>query len=77
MRRRIATYGHQALVQVDRRDPEAACTTLGSSIQLAVQEHYTMGIERMIGVRQRFDANWSTLPAVRCLDDELHNLSVL
>jgi transcriptional regulator with XRE-family HTH domain len=77
MRRRIATYGHQALAQVSRRNPEAACATLSSSIQLAIQEHYTMGIERVIGVRHRFAPNWSTLPAVRSLDDELHNLSVL
>jgi hypothetical protein len=76
MRRRIATYGHQALVQTGRRDPEAACAALSSSIQLAAQEHYTMGFERAIGVRHRFEADWSTLPAVRDLDDQLRHLSV-
>lgn len=76
MRRRIATYGHQALVQIDRRDPEAACVALISSIRLAAQEHYAMGFERAIGVRHRFEANWSSLPAVRDLDDQLRHLSV-
>lgn len=76
MRRRIATYGHQALVQADRRDPEAACAALSSSILLAEQEHYAMGFERAIGVRHRFEASWSTLPAVRDLDDQLRHLSI-
>lgn len=76
MRRRIATYGHQALVQADRGDPEAACASLSSSIRLAAQEHYTMGFERAIGVRHRFEASWSTLPAVRDLDDQLRHLPV-
>lgn len=76
MRRRIATYGHQALVQVDFHDPEAACAALSSSVHLAAQEHYTMGLERAVGVRHRFEASWSTLPAVRDLDDQLRHLSV-
>ncbi|MGH3943344.1 MAG: hypothetical protein ACRDTG_32915 [Pseudonocardiaceae bacterium] len=74
MRRRIATYGHQALVQADCRDPEAACAALSSSIRLAAQEHYAMGIERAIGVRHRFDPSWATLPAARDLDDQLRHL---
>jgi transcriptional regulator with XRE-family HTH domain len=77
MRRRIATYGHQALAQVDNCDPEAACATLSSSIQLAAREHYAMGIERAIGVRHRFEGDWSNLLAVRCLDDEFRSLSIL
>jgi len=76
MRRRIATYGHQALVQVRREDPEAACATLSSSIQLAAQEHYAMGFERARGVRHRFETGWTTLPAVRELDDQLRHLSI-
>lgn len=75
MRRRIATYGHQALVQADRHDPEAACAALSSSILLAAQEHYTMGFERAVGVRHRFDPSWVTLPVVRDLDDQLRYLS--
>jgi hypothetical protein len=75
MRRRIATYGHQALVQVSCRDPEAACAALSTSIQLAAQEHYAMGIKRAIGVRRCFDASWAVLPAVCDLDEQLNHLS--
>jgi hypothetical protein len=76
MRRRIATYGHQALVQVTCGDPEAACAALSSSIQLAAQEHYTMGFKRAIGVRHRFNPRWATLPTVSDLDARLRHLAI-
>jgi len=75
VRRRIATCGHQALVEVGLRDPEAACAALSTSIQLAAREHYAMGFKRAIGVRQRFDARWVALPAVCDLDEQLRYLS--
>jgi transcriptional regulator with XRE-family HTH domain len=77
MRRRIATYGHQGLAQTHHRNPEAACDALSSSIRLAVQEHYAMGLERAIGVRSGFDATWTSLPAVRDLDGQLRALAVV
>ncbi len=77
MRRRIATYGHDALVQVHRRDPESACDALSRSVQFAVQENYAMGLERAIGVRSGFDGSWADLPAVRDIDDQLRQLTIL
>lgn len=74
-RRRIATYGHQALVEVGLRDPEAACAALSASVELAVREHYAMGIKRAIGVRRCFDPRWVALPVVRALDERLRYLS--
>jgi len=76
MRRRIASFGHEALVQVHRRDPEAACDALSRSIRFAVQENYAMGLERAIGVRSGFDGSWADLSAVRGLDDQLRQLTV-
>jgi hypothetical protein len=75
-RRRIAAYGHQALVAARRRDAEAACVALSFSLELAAEDHYTMGLKRIVGVRHRFDPRWSTLPVVRDLDDRLRHLSI-
>jgi DNA-binding XRE family transcriptional regulator len=74
MRRRVASYGHQALTYVQRGQPEVACDALQQSVMLGAQEHYTMGIQRALGVRRRFTAEWSALPCVRQLDEQLRLL---
>lgn len=71
MRRRIATYGHQALAQVRTGEPEMACATLSQAVDLAIENYYIMGLERAVGVRTGFDPSWS-LPCVRALDEQLH-----
>jgi transcriptional regulator with XRE-family HTH domain len=72
MRRRIATYGHHALAQVRANEPELACTALCQAVNLAVEHHYVMGLERAVGVRTGFASEWSTLNCVRELDEQLH-----
>ena len=71
MRRRVATYGHQALAHTANTQPEAACAALTRSVDLAVREHYAMGLRRAHGVRARFNPAWSRLPCVRQLDEHL------
>jgi hypothetical protein len=71
MRRRIATHGHQALAQVRAGEPEMACATLRQAVDLAVDNYYVMGLERAVGVRAGFAPEWSRLPCVRALDEQL------
>jgi transcriptional regulator with XRE-family HTH domain len=70
MRRRIATYGHQALAQVRTHEPDAACATLSHAVHLAVENYYIMGLERAMGVRTGFDSDWSNLNCVRDFDKQ-------
>ncbi|MGH3908245.1 MAG: hypothetical protein ACRDTE_29295, partial [Pseudonocardiaceae bacterium] len=65
-----------AVVSVATDEPERACRLLSRSIELAAQEHYTMGLRRAIGVRHRFDTRWAALPAVRHLDEQLRHLPI-
>lgn len=51
--------------------PEAACSALTRSASWAVADRYGMGLRRAAGVRATFPPGWSTLPAVRDLDDQL------
>jgi hypothetical protein len=76
VRRRVATYGHQAFARVRACDPEAACAALGQSIDLALHGHYAMGLKRVAGVRAGFDSRWESLRCVRDLDDRLRQLVV-
>jgi transcriptional regulator with XRE-family HTH domain len=71
IRRRVATYGHQALAQVRTGEPEMACATLSQAVDLAIDNYYVMGLERAFGVRASFDPSWS-LACVRALDEQLH-----
>ncbi|MDQ3760200.1 MAG: hypothetical protein M3460_00410 [Actinomycetota bacterium] len=75
LRHQVCALANLAVVSAVADEPERACCVLGRSIQLAAQEHYTMGIQRAIGVRQRFDPNWKNLPAVRHLDEQFHHLT--
>lgn len=75
MRRRIATYGHQALVHVRTDEPETACAVLSQTVSLAVDHYYVMGLERAFGVRAGFDPAWTDLPCVRALDEQLRSLN--
>lgn len=70
-RRRVASFGHQALGRARRSDAEAACAALTRSVDLAIVEPYPMGIKRAVGVRARFDPRWAALASVRELDERL------
>ncbi|MFL6072488.1 MAG: hypothetical protein ACJ73S_03730 [Mycobacteriales bacterium] len=74
MRRRVATFGHEALSHVANHDAEAAAVTLRHSMVLAIQGNYVMGVRRAVGVRHGFKPEWAALPAVRAFDEEFRHL---
>jgi hypothetical protein len=76
LRHEVCALANLAVVSAATDEPERACGVLSRSIRLAGQDHYTMGLQRAIGVRHRFDPGWATLPAVRDLDDQLRHLQV-
>ncbi|MGH3838331.1 MAG: helix-turn-helix domain-containing protein, partial [Pseudonocardiaceae bacterium] len=71
LRHQVCALANLAVVSAATDEPERACGVLSRSIQLAARDHYTMGLQRAIGVRHHFDPSWATLPAVRNLDDQL------
>lgn len=72
-RRRIASFGHQALGHVRQSEPEAACDA-ARSVNLANEDPYPMGLKRTAGVRAGFHPGWATLPRVQELDERLRLL---
>jgi hypothetical protein len=76
LRHQVCALANLAVVSAAAGEPERACAALSHSIQLAAQDHYNMGLQRAIGVRQHFDQSWAILPAVRELDDRLHHLAI-
>ncbi len=76
LRHQVCALANLAVVSAAADEPERACAALGRSMHLAAREHYTMGLKRAIGVRNRFDPSWTKLPAMRDLDDQLHHLPV-
>jgi hypothetical protein len=63
-----------AAARVLQREPEQACRDLQHALTLALQAGYTMGIERLLGVRDSFPKPWTTLACVRKLDERLRAL---
>jgi DNA-binding XRE family transcriptional regulator len=76
-RRRVATFGHQALGYARRGQPDAASDALTKSITLAVAEPYPMGLKRAAGIRAGFDRTWTQLPCVRDLDERLAEVAAI
>lgn len=66
--KRLAYLGE---VRVQAREPEGACQALGDGHGHAVAAGYTMGVERIRGVRDSFPPPWSPLACVAALDDRL------
>lgn len=77
LRHQVCALANLAVISAAAGEPERACDSLGRSIQLAVQEQYTMGVKRAVGVRHSFDPGWTGVPAVCDLDDQLRYLPVL
>ncbi|WP_034271161.1 helix-turn-helix domain-containing protein [Haloechinothrix halophila] len=75
MRRRIATAGHRALAHAKVGEPDRACAEVARAVELGVDHHYAMGVERALGVRAGFDPSWSIVPCVRDLDERLRQLT--
>ncbi len=76
LRHQVCALANLAVVSAAADEPERSCGALSRSIQLAARDHYTMGLQRAIGVRHRFDPRWAALPTVSELDDQLRHLSV-
>lgn len=75
LRRRVCTYGHHGMVLAVAGEPEGACDKLTRSLDLAQPTGYTLGIERILGVRDSFDESWSDLACVRELDERLRRIA--
>jgi hypothetical protein len=73
-RRRIASFGHQALGYAKAAESEAACVALDGALTLIGTEPYPMGLRRVIGIRAGFDPAWAGLRCVRQLDERLASL---
>ncbi|MGH8896464.1 MAG: helix-turn-helix domain-containing protein [Egibacteraceae bacterium] len=58
-------------VRVQAREPEGACQALGDGHGQAVAAGYTMGVEQIRSLRDRFPPPWSPLACVVALDDRL------
>jgi hypothetical protein len=76
LRHKVCALANLAVASAAADEPERACGLLGRSVQLATHERYTMGVKRAIGVRRSFHPSWKKLPAVRDLDNQLHNLYI-
>ncbi len=51
--------------------PELAAQTLLRAYEQAVRVRYPLGVQRVLGVRSRFEKEWERLPSVRDLDEQL------
>ncbi|MGH8906338.1 MAG: hypothetical protein ACRD0K_07455 [Egibacteraceae bacterium] len=78
VQRTAPTVHHQVLVlaQIGRvrakaGSPEGACEALVAGLDLAEPAGYTMGVQRIRGVRDRFSKPWVALTCVRALDERL------
>jgi hypothetical protein len=60
-----------AVAWVLQGEPDAACATLTSALDLALEAGFVMGVERVRGVRAQFPTAWTPLPCVVELDERL------
>ena len=65
----------RASIRIHADNPEGACEALSAALGLALGESYTMGVERIRGVRARFPTtptDWAQLPCVKEFDEQLN-----
>ncbi|HET9256583.1 MAG TPA: helix-turn-helix transcriptional regulator, partial [Pseudonocardiaceae bacterium] len=77
LRHQVCALANLAMVGVAVDEPECCCDVLNRSVRLAAKGHYTMGLLRAIGVRNRFDPRWATIPSVIELDDQIRHLRII
>lgn len=62
-------------VRVRQKHPEEAARLLSEAHTLSVAHDYTMGIQRVLGVRGRVPDHLADLACMHTLDDQLHSLT--
>jgi hypothetical protein len=67
----VTVLAHTAKVRAKAGHPDGACEALGAGLDLAEPAGYTMGVERIRGVRDRSLTRWAGLSCVRALDERL------
>ncbi|MGH8905566.1 MAG: helix-turn-helix domain-containing protein [Egibacteraceae bacterium] len=70
-RGRAVVLAETASAWVIQGEPEQACRDLQHALDLALDAGYTMGVERIRGVRARFPKPWAELACVQELDERL------
>ncbi|MGH8904829.1 MAG: hypothetical protein ACRDYA_24880, partial [Egibacteraceae bacterium] len=70
-RHRVIVLAQTGRVRTKAGEPDGACEALVAGLDLAEPAGYTMGVERLRGVRDRFPKPWKTLSCVRALDGRL------
>jgi tetratricopeptide (TPR) repeat protein len=60
-----------ALARVAQRQPEQACADLTQAHQQSLDLGYVSGVQRILGVRDRFPPPWAPLACVQELDERL------
>ncbi|MGH8904918.1 MAG: hypothetical protein ACRDYA_25345, partial [Egibacteraceae bacterium] len=71
-RLQVGMLGHTATARVLQDEPEQTCADLHRALDLSADAGYPLGVERVLGVRDRFPDPWADLPCVRNLDERLH-----
>ncbi|MGH8900574.1 MAG: hypothetical protein ACRDYA_02580 [Egibacteraceae bacterium] len=68
----VAMLGHTATAGVLQDEPEQCCADLHRALDLSADAGYSLGVERVLGVRDRFPDPWADLSCVHNLDQHLH-----
>ncbi|MGH8904828.1 MAG: hypothetical protein ACRDYA_24875 [Egibacteraceae bacterium] len=71
LHQRVVTFVDIGRVRTKAGEPDGACEALVAGLDLAEPAGYTMGVERLRGVRDRFPKRWKTRSCVRALDERL------
>lgn len=71
-RQQVKRLAHLGKIRLDAGEPEGTCEALGDAYGQAVAAGYTMGIARVLGLRDSFPDPWSSLACVAALDAQFH-----
>ncbi|MGH8902335.1 MAG: hypothetical protein ACRDYA_11800 [Egibacteraceae bacterium] len=69
----VTLLGLTATARVLQDEPEQTCADLHRALDLSADAGYPLGVERVLGVRDRFPDPWADLPCVHNLDQRLHH----
>ncbi|MGH8904903.1 MAG: hypothetical protein ACRDYA_25265, partial [Egibacteraceae bacterium] len=68
----VSMLGYHATAGVLQDEPEQTCADLHRALDLSADAGYSLGVERVLGVRDRFPDPWADLSCVHDLDQRLH-----
>ncbi|MGH8903979.1 MAG: hypothetical protein ACRDYA_20455 [Egibacteraceae bacterium] len=74
LRKRVDVLTDLSAVRLAQKHPEEVARLLGEAHTLGVEHDYTMGIQRVLGVRGRVPKDIAGLACMRTLDDQLRSL---